>query len=364
MSDLRHDPIDDHWVAMAGNRRTRPMEFIPNEQIRKQIICPFCKGNEDETPTTIQAYRSDGTTIEDPLSDDWLTRVVANKYPSFSTLGDPQLDADNPAIPVSVESPTGTFANPLGSPHQINRSPGVQELIIPTPRHLTSISELSDCELEVSFVAKQDRILATRDQTGIEHAMLFLNCRSAAGASLGHLHWQLIGTPLISPSLRRRCERDDASRTEFGESLISRLTTWELGERQRVVVETKRFAVICPFASRFPFQIRIVPRDCRDSFLSLDGDWRFELANICRDMTRRLETILDQPAYNVLLHTPPFKSFPAGADVNRGSQFQQDWYFEIFPRLTITAGFEWGTGVWVNPITPETATKALRAATT
>lgn len=351
MSDIRHDPIEDRWVAMADNRRDRPIEFIPVEQTRKRIICPFCLGNESETPLAQAIYNRAGAVekivdeANDELTVDWLCRVVANKFPTFSTISDHPESSEsskNGLIDREVDSASGLV--------RANHSPGIQELIIPTPRHLTSLSELNDPELEVASLAQRDRLAYLRDLDYIKHAMLFLNCRSAAGASLGHVHWQLIGTPLMNSDLQQRVQRDVDSLKAHGKRLVHRLAEWELTQSDRVIKKTDHFVVLCPYASRFPLQVRIVPLNEEINFLAMEDVHRFELARLCQMVVRRMESLLDNPAYNVLFHVPPFEHFDEGS-----------WYVELFPRLTIPAGYEWGTGVWINPVSPEKAARAMRA---
>ena len=209
MSDLRHDPIDDVWVTMAGNRRSRPMEFVALGQRRQTMICPFCGGNEAETPVSIAVFDKDGSFSETGQPNAWSSRVIPNKYPSFSIGGQPE--------------PSPMIDHDLLPTFQTNREHGLQELIIPTPRHCVSISELTDNELEVAFLAIQHRLRAIRSEAEIAHAMLFLNCRAEAGASLGLVHWQLIGTPLVSNQLQRRADREKEHQSEFGISLVEEL---------------------------------------------------------------------------------------------------------------------------------------------
>ena len=340
MSDLRHDPIDDVWVTMAGNRRSRPMEFVALGQRRQAMICPFCGGNEAETTASIAVFDADGSVSETGQPNvTWSSRVISNKYPSFSIGGQAE---PSPAI-----DPTN--GHDLAPPFQINHEHGLQELIIPTPRHCISISELTDNELEVAFLAIQHRLKTIRSEADIAHAMLFLNCRAEAGASLGHVHWQLIGTPLVSSQLQRRAIRESEHQSEFGISLVGNLINWELKQQTRIVCETKNFVVYCPFASRFPFQIHIVPRDSKLNLLDCETSIRDELAWHCRDAVQRLEKLLEDTAYNILLQLPPMERVD-----------QDPWYLQIFPRVSKPAGFELGSDIWINPVAPEAAAQAIR----
>ena len=336
MSDLRLDPINQRWVAIARNRRDRPMEFVPMEQVRQQMICPFCRGNEGEVPSAVAAYRLDGSNLL-PGEDTsiWSTRVIPNRYPSFSLCSTEGLERPD-------------LGNQSCGPFKFNRSQGIQELIIPSARHVSSLSELSDEELYLSFRVCRDRLEHAKSLECIKHAMLFMNCRLAAGASLEHIHYQLIGTPVLSESLISRTTRAEAYRLENGRSMLIDLADWEIAQGARIVDLTENFCVVCPFASRFAFQVWIIPRRENFDFTSCDEEVRDELALHCRNIVTRYEVTLQTPAYNLLFHTEPFESSkgPMG-------------YFEMFPRLTLAAGFELGTDVWVNPVTPEAAARRL-----
>ena len=329
MADLRFDPLTGHWVAIARNRLDRPTEFVPIEQIRQQLICPFCRGNEDETPDMLAAYLDTGEPLsesDDPSS--WTVRVVPNKYPSFAP--SPRLDLES-------------------GPYESNNGIGSQELIIPSHRHVTSLSELTNQELNVAFMACQQRLAVYAESPEIKHGMLFMNCRSPAGASLGHIHLQLIGSPIVSDYLKSRTERNLESIQQHGQSLVRRILNFELEQKRRIILESENFVVFCPYASRFPFQVWIVPKENQGAFMDCAPSKRNELAQLSRLIVEKLESQLDEPAYNLLLNIAPYES----------SEYDH-WYFELFPRLTVPAGFEWGTNVWVNPVPPETAAKRLQ----
>ena len=335
MSDIRFDPISGHWVTIAPNRNDRPIEFIPTEHVIKRLLCPFCAGNELETPSTLASWDSEGSRIED--DQPWLVRVVANKYPSFSVVG------GNNGIPTEANGQA-----PGNGLYESLSSHGIQELVIPCSTHLQSIGQLSDEETFVSHLAYRDRIELAADQN-LPHAMLFTNCRSSAGASLEHLHSQLIVSPVLSDAVLQRTLRNQTYRNKNDQHLVHALNDWELSQSDRVVEKSENFSVVCPYASRFSFQTWIVPNAELPVFHQCPDNVIKELAMLTRKQVMRLESILDEPAYNVLYHLPPFSQVDS-----------QPWFVEIFPRITTPAGLELGTDIWVNPVPPEIASRRLR----
>lgn len=336
MSDIRFDPVFNQWVAIARNRHDRPMEFSPVDSLQPQLLCPFCLGNEEETPEAVAVYDAQGTSggqVDDSLR--WTVRVIPNKYPIF-----PQR-----RTPESKESRN----SPNHNPYLHTDARGEQEVIVCSPRHLISLSELTDEEVLVSFQAFQDRMKNLRSLAGIEHGMLFLNCRASAGASLSHIHAQLIGSPLISDALRQRIDRFRKFSQTHQRSLLEACANWEVQQKVRMIYQSEHFHVFCPFAARTPFQVWLVPRHSWGDFSTAPREMREELARSCRWLVNRLEQLVDHPGYNLLLHQAPFSL--AGDD---------HWFFELCPRLTRQAGYEWGTQIWVNPVSPETSAKRLK----
>jgi UDPglucose--hexose-1-phosphate uridylyltransferase len=337
MSDIRFDPITGHWVTIAPNRNDRPVEFIPAERVIKRILCPFCAGNELETPASMGSYDKFGNLVSDDKT--WLVRVFANKYPSFSVAG-----GKNGILPEANGHAPGDGLYESLSSH------GLQELIIPSYRHIQSLGSLTAEEMRVAHLAYRDRIeFASRQD--LAHPMLFTNCRSSAGASLEHIHTQLIVAPMLSDAVKQRVARNNDYRDKYQKDLIHALNDWELSREDRVVEQSENFSVICPYASRFAFQTWIVPKPELPTFHRCDESILEELAMLSRKQIVRLESVLDEPAYNVLFHLPPFAQMET-----------QPWFVEIFPRITTPAGFELGTDIWVNPVSPEIATRRLRQA--
>ena len=330
MADLRFEPVSGTWVAIARNRNRRPMEFVSIPEIKEHVRCPFCSGHEEATPQAVAAYDAEGNklTSHNP-SQPWLVRVVPNKYPSLNEPGQAM----------------------AGGPYQTSQATGIQEVVVPSPRHISSFSELTHEEATVSLQACQERLRQLAEHPSVQHVMLFMNCGLVAGASLGHIHLQIIASPVSSPSLDRRARLNDQHVTERGHSVLRSLLNWEVEQQERIVEETESFFVLCPFASQYPYQTWFLPKRLESGWTDMDQVEREELGRLLRKYVARLETLLDNPAYNVLFHQPP-----------TSASFRGGGYVELLPRLTRAAGYELGTDIWVNPVAPELAAEQLRSA--
>ncbi|MDP6467351.1 MAG: DUF4921 family protein [Pirellulaceae bacterium] len=336
MSELRQDPFTDRWVVIAQNRAERPQEFAQNETRRNAIDCPFCVGNEAETPTAVAIYK------ENPGADrsDWQLRVVPNKYPA---VGEPTAEDEigEPA-PLYVASVDGLGLRQPGL--------GVHEVIIESPDHVVSFSELTDPQAELAFLAYRHRLLALQSNSQLAYALIFKNARVAAGASLEHLHSQLIALPCIPPDVQYELTKAHEHLLMRGATLMESVLDAEIADGRRIVSSTDRLAVYCPAASRMPYETWVVPRQPAPRFELESSDVIAEVARSVRDVIIRLERVIDRPAYNFWLHSAPL----------RDDSRRIHWRIEIAPRLARLAGFEIGSGCFINPVAPEEAAVRLR----
>ncbi len=323
MSDLRYDPVFCQWCVIAESRQSRPFEFQEIVQRRAGIDCPFCAGNESVTPPPIAV--SPDSASGDPANPSWLVRVVPNKYPALdSTLA--IIDQQDPQ-----RSTPGA---------------GHQEVIVLSPRHVVSLSGLSDDELFTSFRVFQERLRVHNQSPAIRHVCIFMNCRPPAGASIEHAHVQLISSPVCTDQVRQRVQRMTTP-TDSGDTLWQELLTLEMAETTRMIQCSGGYLVYCPFASRYSNQIRIAPRTTH-SFADLPPDSRDELALLCRKWIDGIERCLDDIAWNLIFQLPP-------TDVP-----DAPWFVDLVPRYPQSAGFELATDCWVNPVSPETAADQFR----
>jgi len=328
MPDLRKDPIVGRWVIVAKSRARRPHDFDTSPVRRPTAFCPFCEGQEDKTPPEILAYRRPGTA---PNTPGWRVRVVPNKFPALEIEGD--LNKRGEGI------------------YDMMRGVGAHEVIIESPRHLISTSELSEPELQEVLWAYRDRLMDLKRDRRLVYGMVFKNVGAAAGASLEHTHSQLIVTPIVPINVWEEMTGSLEFFNYRGRCVYCDMIQQELATEKRLVHDSPTFIAFCPFASRFPFETWILPKVHGSHFENILAGGVEDLASILRIVMLKIEAALDRPAYNYILHTAPF-------DTQELPHYH--WHIEIMPSLTRPAGFEWGTGFYINPVPPEEAARFLR----
>lgn len=331
MPHLRKDPLSDRWVIYAEGREQRPNEFERVERRRADARCPFCVGHEEDTPPAIAVYRSVAAT-DASNGDGWTVRVVPNKYPALLASG---------------------CADPMQSGiYVLCDAVGAHEVIVETPRHVASLTQLTPEEARLLMQAYCDRIRALQTQPGIKYALVFKNVGPEAGASLEHAHSQIVGTPMVPSEVQRELVACRRLYRQHKQCFFCHVIQDELDHRLRLAAESDRFAAVCPYASRTPFELWVLPRQHQSHFERQSPDQLEELAHFLQRTIGLLESQHTQFAYNYFLHTAPFDTAPLR---------HYHWHIEVFPRLTTTAGFEWGAGYYINPVPPEQAAAVLRS---
>lgn len=327
---MRKDPITGRWVIIATDRAKRPDDFIrepvPPPSSR---VCPFDYGNEHKTPPEILAYRTAGGRDQ----EGWRVRVVPNKFPVLGIEGDLKRQGE------------GMYDKMSGI--------GANEVIIETPDHKATLGDLTDKQIEEVMWAFKERIIDLKKDYRFRYILLFRNYGEGAGASLEHPHSQLIALPVVP---KRVQEEVDGARQYYSFKERCIFCDIILEERRagtRLVTETELFAVIEPYAARFPFETWILPRRHSSHFEDTDAGTLAELGRMLRNTIRKIEKVLERPAYNFMLHTAPLQEPPLA---------YYHWHMEIIPRLTKVAGFEWGSGFYINPTPPEESARFLREA--
>lgn len=335
-SQYRFDPLQQRWVIIASERGKRPVDFSPPPETRTATFNPFAPGHEDKTPPEILSLPGEN-------GEPWKIRVVPNKFPALRVEGQP------------IREPEGIYDNIAGV--------GAHEVIIETPDPESTIAERSLDDITDLLGVYRSRIQDLSRDPRLRYILVFKNHGSFAGASLSHPHSQIMATtvtPRIVQNELTACREHFLSKERC---LICDIIQQEIQSRERLISIDDHFIAFCPYASRFPFEVFIAPRKHSHDYTRTEKPDLRALAGILRDVLRRLKKSLNDPPYNFVLHTTPnLAGIPKGRENWPNLSLDFHWHLELLPRMTNVAGFEWGTGIYINPTPPEKAAAYLRDA--
>ncbi len=340
MNELRHDPLQRRWVIIASHRRQRPSDYRREAVARPPGPCSFCEGREEETPPEILAIREEGGVRNRP---GWRVRVVPNRFP--------------------VLTPGGVVGREMEGLHERLGGIGAHEVVIESPEHGTDPSRMPVEDLAVVLRVCRERLTALAREAHSRYVLLFRNHGEAGGASLAHPHSQIISMPVMPPEVASEAASSEEHYRARGSCLLCDIIADEIEEARRIVYRDDRYVAFAPFASRFPFEVRMAPLVHRADFEGLPDEELPGVAAVLGEILSRLRLALEDPPYNLVLHTSPRRGEGDGPDASWSSLPKSyHWHFELLPRLTSVAGFEWGAGIHINPAPPEEAARLLREA--
>jgi len=361
----RLDSISGRWTLFAAHRNNRPNEFVTHSPpAHSSAGCPFCEGNEEQTPPPVVVVSdSDDSSGAADGASGWDIRVIPNKFPAVDAVcGD--LPIAKMGSSLADVYPEQHFAelshrcavDRAGEGHESplfrsRRTIGGHEVFIESPDHFASIADLDLNRVVTLLKVYQGRMRHWSSMQAIQYVSLFKNVGPAAGASLHHPHSQLIALSDLPQSIRTVCDRMRLHYARTGCCLQCDVLRAELKSKRRIVAVTDSLVAYCPYASHLPMLLRITTRRHIDRFEDLDEQEIDELARLIRRGVGWLKTLYPEVAYNYLFNTRP----PSMTDPDAFH-----WSFELFPRLTQIAGFEWSCDMMINPTLPETAAAQLR----
>jgi len=317
-------------VIIATDRAKRPVDFARETALPVGgRFCPFCPGNESKTPPEVLAYRSHGG----PNKAGWTVRVIPNKFPALRVEGDLNRQGE------------GLYDKMTGV--------GAHEVLIETPDHMATFSNMEEKRIEDMFWALRERILDLKKDRRLRYIMFFKNHGEGAGATLEHTHSQLIALPVVP---KRVSEEMEGARKYFDykeRCVYCDMVRQDAESGVRLVQQTDHFVAMCPYAPRFPFETWVIPKAHHSHIESMSTHVIQNLASVLRSTIQRVDKALENPPYNFVVHTAP---------VQDNSVEHYHWHIEIIPKLTRVAGFEWGSGFYINPTPPEESARFLRDA--
>lgn len=336
MRELRRDPITERWVII-GSSPLLGLAFPGGTRPPERGACPFCPGNEGKTPPEILSYRSEGSPLNGP---GWRVRVFSNQSPVLGIEG----DLDRRGI--------GVFDMMNGI--------GANEVFVETPDHEGSFFQMDDNQIEELLWAYRDRILDLQKDGRLRYTLIFKNYGLEAGALLRHPHSQLIALPIVPKVVTEELEGAKRYYRIKERCVFCDIARQEIEQGIRLVAQNKHFLTFAPFAPRFPFETWILPKRHESCFTRITREEMMELVRILKMTLRAIAQSLGDPAYNFLLHIAP-NSPPQEEGAGFVGEFFH-WHLEIMPRLIRVAGFEWGSGLYFNPNSPEESASKLREA--
>jgi len=329
MSELRKDLVIDRWVIIAAERGDRPHDIEPATQPDPTEPCPFCAGHEALTPPEVFAYRDTSTA---PNMPGWRIRVVPNKYPALASAAD--------------------FSRQTDGMYEFMDGLGVHEVIIETPRHCANMAELSERQFEDALRAYRQRMVDVQKDPRWQSILIYKNQGSAAGATLEHVHSQLLAMPMVPREVAEEWRAAKAHYMAKRKCLYCGIIESERADRRRIVAENDAFIVFCPFAPRFPFETWLLPKRHSPYFHTVTEDELRQFAGLLRQSLRRLDRAAAAP-FNYVIHCGPLKE---------SGHEHFHWRLEILPRISKIAGFELSSGYYINTVAPEAAARDLRDA--
>lgn len=327
MSELRRDPLFQRWVVVTDQRWDDLRTTFQAPWGGPPEVCPFCPGNEAQTPSEVFAVRQPGSA---PNRPGWMVRAVPNKFPFLRVEGELQRSGE------------GIYDRVSGT--------GAHEIVIETPAHDADWGTLPGRHVAAILQVYRQRSLDLRQDGRIRHIVV---ARNAAGrrVQMPHPHSHILALPVVP----RRMDDEIRGIQEYYRRKercpLCDMVRQELGDGRRVVRETERFITLAPFAARYPLETRVVPKAHWHDFGTLDEGSLHELGDLLRDLTARLVALAPVTEYSLVLHSSPF--YP-------GVDPQYHWHLDFRVRLPVGAGFEWATGFFVNPVAPEEAARLLR----
>jgi len=332
MTELRLDLTTNEWVIIAHQRAKRPYDFARKKEAKSASAfvqdCPFCLGNERLTPPEVARYRRESDAWP------WSVRVVPNMFPALT----PHCSNEERLVNSHFGARDGF---------------GFHEVIIETPHHNQTLPEMDSSNVELVLQACRDRYEALSKESGVRTVFIFKNHGLASGTSLSHPHSQIIAAPVVSAYVKKKIAIAKNHHGGTGKCLYCDINSWEILSGSRLVSETDRFVVFHPYASHYPFETWISPKRHEACFGNISFEDLSDLGRVLQGALRRMDSVLGKPDLNYIFHTAP---------MGYENKEYLHWTIQLVPRIWTAAGFEMGSGIYINTSVPEETARNMREA--
>lgn len=335
MVEIREEVTKGIWSIIAPTRGKRPFDYTgksENKDVKEETgDCPFCPGNETDTPPEVYSIRDENSQTE----SSWRVRVFPNKFPALDE------DGTSSVIESDLFKTMGGF--------------GFHEVVAETPLHDVRLEDLPVEDIQLIIQTYLERLSTFSEHPEIKYVSMFRNQGERAGASLTHPHSQIMATTFVPKLVRTEFKQASSFYRDKGSCLYCNLIEEEKRVSERVILENEGFIALSPFGARFPYETHLLPKKHQMGFQEITEEETSLLAEVLKITLTALAGELGDFPYNYVIHTAP--QTPIEGEID---QFTYHWHIEILPRLTIPAGFERGSGNFINIVSPEDAAEALR----
>ena len=329
-SQLRQDLVSGDWIVVAPGRARRPHQLIkkrPKRKVAPKSSCPFENPQKSGHKKPILIYGN---------HQDWRLQIVENKYPAL------------------IHRRNGEKCAPIikEGPYSVAQSIGHHELVI-TQNHWKNFSKLSTNEANQVLESFRDRYLMFLNDKCISYVSIFHNWGPTAGASIYHPHYQIVAIPIIPPDVQHSLAGSLNFYKKYKKCVHCAMIKQELGNKRRVIYQNEGAIAFCPFVSKEPFEVRIFPKKHLPYFENTLDYTLGYVVEALQYVLKKITKNLKDPDYNFFIHTAPMR------DKERYKCYH--WHIEVLPKTNISAGFELGTGIEINPVDPNDAAKLLKS---
>jgi UDPglucose--hexose-1-phosphate uridylyltransferase len=329
MHELRKDILTGRWVEVASEPKAPPDYDLLPCNIQEESSCVLCPGHENEATREIAAIRT---------SAGWQVRAI----PSFSPM-------------FQIEGDLGRRG--VGIYDRMN-SIGANEILIESPDHKVRPEDMGLEQMIRVITLYRDRIADLERDSRLRYILIYKDSGREAGEIFSHPVSFLMATPVIPKMVK---DELDSAKQYFSykeRCIFCDIITEELRLGERIILETKYFVAFCPYAAQFPFESWIIPKRHSCAFHEITYDEIEDMGLILMTVLKKLRKIFVDPPFNYFIHTAPNMVPRRNHWHSLGEDFH--WHLEIMPRLIRTSGFEWGSGFYILPTSPENAAKYLR----